>query len=84
MSFRHFATLISSLALVSAPVRAQEHPVRRLANIVSVAVEEYGRGGHFERELPGARELYASHWRALDGALREHMPEGVAWIYARS
>ena len=42
-------------------------------------VEEYGRGGHFERELPGARELYASHWRALDGALREHMPEGVAW-----
>src|SRR5690349_25129437 len=44
MSLRHFATLISSLALVSAPVRAQEHPVRRLANIVSVAVEEYGRG----------------------------------------
>jgi len=42
-------------------------------------VEEYGRAGHFERELPGARELYASHWRALDGALREHMPEGVRW-----
>ena len=42
-------------------------------------VEEYGRGGHFERELPRARELYASHWRALDGALREHMPDGVAW-----
>jgi 2-aminoadipate transaminase len=42
-------------------------------------VEEYGRGGHFERELPGARELYASHWRALDGALHGHMPDGVAW-----
>src|SRR5215218_4691898 len=42
-------------------------------------VEEYGRGGHFERELPGARALYASHWRALDGALHEHMPDGVAW-----
>ncbi len=42
-------------------------------------VEEYGRGGHFERELPGARELYASHWRALDGALREHMPDCVTW-----
>lgn len=42
-------------------------------------VEEYGRGGHFERELPRARELYASHWRALDGALRAHMPEGAAW-----
>ena len=42
-------------------------------------VEAYGRGGHFDRELPRARELYASHWRALDGALREHMPDGVAW-----
>ncbi len=42
-------------------------------------VEEYGRGGHFDRELPRARELYASHWRALDGALREHMPAGVSW-----
>jgi len=42
-------------------------------------VEEYGRGGHFETHLPTARELYASHWRALDGALRAEMPEGVAW-----
>jgi len=42
-------------------------------------VEEYGRGGLFERGVPAARELYASHWRALDRALREHMPEGVSW-----
>jgi 2-aminoadipate transaminase len=42
-------------------------------------VEEYGRGGHFERELPRAHGLYASHWRALDAALREHMPDVVAW-----
>ena len=42
-------------------------------------LEEYGRGGHFERSLPRARELYGSHWRALDGALRRHMPEGVTW-----
>ncbi|MEK7401300.1 MAG: cytochrome c/FTR1 family iron permease [Gemmatimonadota bacterium] len=44
MTPRLFATLISSLALVTAPALAQEHPVRRVANIVSVAVEEYGRG----------------------------------------
>ncbi|HEX7939049.1 MAG TPA: c-type cytochrome [Gemmatimonadaceae bacterium] len=56
MSFRHFATLISSLALVSAPVRAQEHPVRRLANIVSVAVEEYGRGVDAKGQLTAAGE----------------------------
>jgi 2-aminoadipate transaminase len=42
-------------------------------------VEEYGRAGLFERGLPAARELYASHWRALDRALRQHMPAGVTW-----
>jgi 2-aminoadipate transaminase len=42
-------------------------------------VEEYGRGGGFERHLPAARRLYASHWEALSGALTEHMPGEVAW-----
>jgi 2-aminoadipate transaminase len=42
-------------------------------------VEEYGRGGGFERNLPAARALYASHWAALSAALTRHMPEGVAW-----
>jgi 2-aminoadipate transaminase len=42
-------------------------------------VEEYGRSGGFERHLPAARALYASHWAALAAALRRHMPEGVHW-----
>jgi 2-aminoadipate transaminase len=42
-------------------------------------VEEYGRAGGFERHLPAARELYASHWAALSAALRRHMPEGATW-----
>jgi 2-aminoadipate transaminase len=42
-------------------------------------VEEYGRAGLFERALPSARALYASHWRAADRALRAHMPAGVTW-----
>lgn len=42
-------------------------------------VEEYGRSGGFERNLPAARELYASHWAALSAALAEHMPEGASW-----
>jgi 2-aminoadipate transaminase len=45
-------------------------------------LEEYGRAGHFERELPRARELYGSHWRALDSALRRSMPEAVTWTAA--
>jgi 2-aminoadipate transaminase len=42
-------------------------------------VEEYGRAGGFERHLPAARALYASHWGALSAALTRHMPEGVDW-----
>jgi 2-aminoadipate transaminase len=42
-------------------------------------VEEYGRSGGFERHLPAARELYASHWAALSAALSQHMPEEVGW-----
>jgi 2-aminoadipate transaminase len=42
-------------------------------------VEEYGRAGGFERHLPAARALYASHWVALSGALARHMPDEVTW-----
>ena len=42
-------------------------------------VEAYGRGGHFERRLPSARGLYASHWQAMEAALRSHMPAGCTW-----
>jgi 2-aminoadipate transaminase len=42
-------------------------------------VEEYGRSGGFERHLPAARALYASHWAALSDALERYMPEGVEW-----
>lgn len=42
-------------------------------------VEEYGRAGHFERGIPKARALYASHWAATARALQEHMPDGCHW-----
>jgi 2-aminoadipate transaminase len=42
-------------------------------------LEEYGRAGGFQRHLPAARALYASHWAALSAALTQHMPEGVSW-----
>jgi len=42
-------------------------------------VEAYGRAGHFERGIPHARELYASHWRAVERALRRCMPPGCRW-----
>ena len=42
-------------------------------------VEEYGRAGHFEHQIPIARALYASHWNALAEALERHMPDGCEW-----
>jgi 2-aminoadipate transaminase len=42
-------------------------------------VEEYGRAGGFERHLPAARALYASHWAALSAALKRHIPDEVHW-----
>ena len=42
-------------------------------------LEAYGRAGHFEREIPRARALYASHWRAIEAAFRRHLPGGCAW-----
>jgi 2-aminoadipate transaminase len=42
-------------------------------------VEEYGRAGRFERRLPAARELYATHWRAVERAFERHMPAGCSW-----
>jgi 2-aminoadipate transaminase len=42
-------------------------------------VEAYGRAGGFDRGIPQARALYASHWAAASAALGRHMPEGVRW-----
>ena len=42
-------------------------------------VEEYGRAGHFERQIPRARALYASHWRALAAALERELADVCTW-----
>jgi 2-aminoadipate transaminase len=42
-------------------------------------VEEYGRAGHFERTIPRARALYASHWRALSAALERELGGVCTW-----
>jgi 2-aminoadipate transaminase len=42
-------------------------------------VEEYGRAGHFERAIPRARALYASHWHALSAALERELGDVCTW-----
>jgi 2-aminoadipate transaminase len=65
--------------LVAALADAKQNTDQCAGALGQRIVEEYGRAGLFERGMPAARELYASHWRALDRALREHMPDGVSW-----
>jgi 2-aminoadipate transaminase len=46
-------------------------------------LEEYGRGGHMERQLVASRALYARRAALLGQALTAHMPEGTTWTTPR-
>ncbi len=47
---------LGALGLAATRLAAQEHPARRMANIVSVAVEEYGKGVDGQGRLTAASE----------------------------
>jgi high-affinity iron transporter len=49
--------LLLAAFLVAAPASAQEHPARRVANIVSVAVEEYAKAVDGQGRLISAQEF---------------------------
>jgi 2-aminoadipate transaminase len=42
-------------------------------------LEEYGRGGHLDRQLVASRALYARRAELMGKALAEYMPEGTTW-----
>jgi 2-aminoadipate transaminase len=42
-------------------------------------LEEYGRGGHMDRQLVASRALYARRAELMGQALAAHMPEGTTW-----
>jgi 2-aminoadipate transaminase len=42
-------------------------------------LEEYGRGGHLDRQLVASRALYARRAELMDKALQAHMPGGTTW-----
>jgi 2-aminoadipate transaminase len=42
-------------------------------------LEEYGRGGHLERQLVKSRALYARRASLVSAALTRHLPEGTTW-----
>jgi 2-aminoadipate transaminase len=42
-------------------------------------LEEYGRGGHMERQIVASRALYQRRAALTGEALARHMPEGTTW-----
>jgi 2-aminoadipate transaminase len=46
-------------------------------------LEEYGRGGHLDRQLVASRALYERRARVMSQALAEHMPAGTTWTTPR-
>jgi 2-aminoadipate transaminase len=45
--------------------------------------EEYGRGGHLERQIVASRALYARRAGLITQALAAHMPDGTTWTTPR-
>jgi 2-aminoadipate transaminase len=41
--------------------------------------EEYGRGGHLDRQIVASRALYARRAELTTAALAAHLPEGSSW-----
>jgi 2-aminoadipate transaminase len=42
-------------------------------------LEEYGRGGHLDRQIAASRALYARRAQLLASALAAHLQEGTTW-----
>ena len=51
-----FLLVLAGISSVAVPTAAQEHPARRVASIVSVAVEEYGKAVDAQGKLISAQE----------------------------
>jgi 2-aminoadipate transaminase len=46
-------------------------------------LEEYGRGGHLDRQIVASRALYERRAGLLTAALARHMPPGTSWTTPR-
>ena len=42
-------------------------------------LEEYGRGGHLERQVAASQVVYERRARLTTDALAAHMPDGATW-----
>ena len=84
-----FTTILARCALacalsVARPADAQEHPARRVANIVSVAVEEYGKAVDARGRLISAQEYSETRDFLADARLAASRLSGDNAVAARA
>jgi 2-aminoadipate transaminase len=67
------ASLISQLAV------AKQNSDQCSGALGQRLFEEYGRGGHLERQIAASRALYARRAGLMTDALAAHLPAGSTW-----
>lgn len=75
---------VLGICLAFAPVAAQEHPARRVANVVSVAVEEYAKAVDSQGRLISAQEYQEAADFLLDARNAADRLPGAQAVAART
>jgi high-affinity iron transporter len=81
---RFFVLVSLGVCAGAAPAAAQEHPARRVANIVSVAVEEYGKAVDAHGRLISAQEYQETKDFLTDARRAAERLSGQTAISARA
>jgi 2-aminoadipate transaminase len=66
-------------AIISRLVIAKQNSDQCSGALGQRMLEEYGRGGHLDRQIIESRALYARRAALLNEALTAHMPPGTTW-----
>ncbi|HWG61390.1 MAG TPA: PLP-dependent aminotransferase family protein [Streptosporangiaceae bacterium] len=65
--------------VISALVVAKQNSDQCSGALGQRLLEEYGRGGHLDRQVVASRALYARRARLMSEALAAYMPAGTTW-----
>ncbi len=76
--------LLAATCVAARPLAAQEHPARRVANIVSVAVEEYGKAVDANGRLISAQEYSEANDFLTDARRAAERLSGETAVTARA
>ena len=74
---------LGPIAVVDRLTRAKQLTDQCASPLAQRLLEEYGRSGHLDRQIAGARDLYGKRSALMLEALERHMPDGASWTRPR-